>query len=257
MLDPKTKDKELFSQKADIETSSEDYARRFSGEVGEYFLSVQEEITLGLLKPWPKAKILDVGGGHAQLAVPLIKNGFNVTVAGSDESCRRRLDKFLQPGSFEYYTCNLLNLPFEDNSFEVAISFRLLTHEENWELQLSELCRVAKHTVIIDYPDTKSFNIFYDILFRVKKKFEGNTRVYRNFSSKEIIEEFRKNNFVNPVIKPEFFLPMVVHRAIKRVFILKNIENFFAMLGLTKLFGSPVILRVATRKETDRINLIE
>jgi ubiquinone/menaquinone biosynthesis C-methylase UbiE len=242
---------EIYSQKADIETSSEDYARRFSGEVGEYFLSVQEEITLGLLKPWPKAKILDVGGGHAQLAVPLIKNGFNVTVAGSDESCRMRLDKSLLPGSFEYFVCNLLNLPFDDNSFDIAISFRLLTHEENWQLQISELCRVAKYAVIVDYPDIKSFNIFYDILFNLKKKFEGNTRTYRNFSRKEIVKEFKKNNFINPKIKPEFFLPMVIHRAIKNVKLLMNIENIFSIFGLTKLFGSPVILRVIARGNTN------
>ena len=59
-----TNKEEVYSQKADIETSSEDYARRFSGKVGEYFLTVQSEITLQLLEQWEKAKVLDVGGGH-------------------------------------------------------------------------------------------------------------------------------------------------------------------------------------------------
>jgi len=230
MLDLKTKVTGVVSQKADIETSSDDYAKRFSGKVGEYFLSVQGKITLDLLKPWHKAKVLDVGGGHAQLAVPLVNNGFDVTIVGSDESCRTRLDKFLQPKSFEYLTCNLLNLPFDDNSFDIVISFRLLTHEDNWKLQISELCRVAKHSVIIE------------------KKFEGNTRTYRNFSRKEVIEEFDKNNFIKPVFKPEFFLPMVIHKAIKNVTILKAIEKLFSILGFTKLFGSPVILRVAAKE---------
>ena len=99
MLDLTDKE-EIYSQKADIETSSEDYAKRFSGKIGEYFLSVQSVITLKLLKKWANAKVLDVGGGHAQLAVPLIENGFNVTIAGSDESCRKRLDKFLSSSYF-------------------------------------------------------------------------------------------------------------------------------------------------------------
>ena len=248
MLELRMKNSKILSQQADIETSSEEYAKRFSGDVGEYFLSVQTEKTLDLLKPLPNAKVLDVGGGHAQLAVPLVKNGFALTVVGSHDSCRARLDKFLQPGSFEYLTCNLLDLPFEDNSFDVVISFRLLTHENNWQLQIAELCRVAKHTVIVDYPDIRSFNIFYDILFSAKKKFEKNTRTYRNFSRKQIIEEFRKNNFDEPVVKPEFFLPMVIHRAIKKVSLLRNIENIFFILGFTKLFGSPVILRVISNK---------
>ena len=242
MLDLTDKE-EIYSQKADIETSSEDYAKRFSGKIGEYFLSVQSVITLKLLKKWANAKVLDVGGGHAQLAVPLIENGFNVTIAGSDESCRKRLDKFFPQSSFQFYTGNLLKLPFDDKSFDVVTSIRLLTHEVNWKLQISELCRVAKYAVIVDYPDIRSFNILYDLLFTMKKKFEKNTRTYRNFSRKEIMEEFRKNNFRSVIIKPEFFLPMVVHRAIKNVPILKSAEKLFSVLGLTKLFGSPVILR--------------
>ena len=70
--------------------------------------------------------MLDVGGGHAQLAVPLIENGFNVTIAGSDESCRKRLDKFLSPSSFQFYSCNLLKLPFDNKSFDVVTSIQIV-----------------------------------------------------------------------------------------------------------------------------------
>jgi len=240
----------IQSEKADIETSSEDYAERFSGKVGEYFLSVQTEKTISLLKHWSRAEILDVGGGHAQLAVPLVKRNFRVTVAGSAESCKERLNKFLRPDSFKFVACNLLDLPFDDKSFDVVTCFRLLTHEVNWKEQISELCRVARHAVIVDYPDIRSFNFFYKILFKTKKKFEGNTRTYRNFSRKELVEVFKKNNFNNPVFKPEFFLPMVVHRAFKNPVLLKSIEKIFYALGITKLFGSPVVLRVTSRKNS-------
>ena len=54
----------------DVETASEDYARRFAGEVGRYFLDVQAEIVLEMLASWPQASVLEVGGGHAQLAGP-------------------------------------------------------------------------------------------------------------------------------------------------------------------------------------------
>lgn len=252
MLDLKTRNRTIESQKADVETSSEDYAKRFSGKIGEYFLSVQEVITLDFLKHKPDANVLDVGGGHAQLAVPLVKNGFKVTVIGSDETCRTRLDKFLQPGSFEFVTGNLLDLPFEDNSFDFVISFRLLTHEENWEIQISELCRVAKYAVIIDYPDIRSFNIFYKLLFKLKKKFEGNTRTFYSFSRRDLIEKFQKNNFIKPVFKPEFFLPMVFYRIIKFVPLSKFIENVFQVLGFTSLFGSPVILKVESKDITGK-----
>jgi 2-polyprenyl-3-methyl-5-hydroxy-6-metoxy-1,4-benzoquinol methylase len=236
-----------ISEKADIETSSENYAKRFSGKIGEYFLNVQTKITLTLLKPLPKAKILDVGGGHAQIAVPLVKAGLNLTVVGSDDSCEERLNKFLDKKSYTYLTCNLLNLPFEKNSFDAVTCFRLLTHETNWKIQISELCRVARSFIIIDYPDIRSFNIFYKFLFGFKKKIEGNTRTFRNFSRKELIEEIKKNGFYKPVFKPEFFMPMVVHRAVKNVMVLKAMESSFYILGLTKLFGSPVIARFESK----------
>ena len=39
----------------DVETASEDYARRFAGPVGEWFLRIQEQAVLRMLSPWPGA----------------------------------------------------------------------------------------------------------------------------------------------------------------------------------------------------------
>jgi hypothetical protein len=52
----------------DVETSSEGYARRFSGEVGRYFLETQNATVLDLLAPWPGAKVFDVGGGFSRMS---------------------------------------------------------------------------------------------------------------------------------------------------------------------------------------------
>ncbi|HEX9203914.1 MAG TPA: class I SAM-dependent methyltransferase, partial [Vicinamibacteria bacterium] len=65
---------------ADRETSSEEYARRFAGPLGAFFLEVQARTALELLRPWPGASVLDVGGGHAQIAGPLADAGHAVTV---------------------------------------------------------------------------------------------------------------------------------------------------------------------------------
>src|SRR5262245_53053861 len=50
-------------EEADVATSSADYARRFAGGVGAWFLEVQAKATVELLAPWPGASVLDVGGG--------------------------------------------------------------------------------------------------------------------------------------------------------------------------------------------------
>ncbi len=232
-----------FTESADIETASDDYASRFSGPVGKFFLDVQAQLTLELLQDLPKASVLDVGGGHAQLTLPLIENGYDVTVTGSADICRKRLDSQCNKGSFSYLTCDSLDLPFQDNHFDVVIAFRLLPHTGQWQKLIKEMCRVAGKTVIFDYPDKRSANILYNVLFELKRNIEGNTRGYTLFSRKEMREVLALNQCGRPVLKPEFFMPMVVHRKLNRPKISKFMESIFRNIGLTTLFGSPIILR--------------
>ena len=237
-----------FPETADIETSSSDYARRFSGKIGEYFLKVQTKTILDLLAPWPKARVLDVGGGHAQIAVPLVNNGFEVTVTGSSDVCKDRLSAFLDSNSFNFKCCDMLTLPFEENSFDIVLAFRLLPHVNQWQKLIAEMCRVSKEVVIVDYPDIRSFNFISEQLFKVKKAIEGNTRPFQCFNRGEILQEFEKNGFAAPTIRPEFFVPMVIHRAMGIVSFSKTLESFCCLFGLTHFFGSPVIIRVLSKK---------
>lgn len=232
----------------DVETSSEEYARRFSGEVGRYFLEVQTEIALEMLAPFPGARVLDVGGGHAQLALPLVEHGFKVTVVGSSEVCRERLDRLLPPGSFEFRACELLDLPFEDRSFDVVAAFRLLVHVPRWRELVAELCRVARRAVLLDYSDVRSFNVLYGALFSWKKALEGNTRTFLRFRPGEVASELARHGFVQTAVRRQFFLPMVAHRALGRAGVSRAMERASGLVGLTRALGSPVILR-AERKE--------
>lgn len=238
----------MFLETADIETATADYAARFSGPAGEFFLERQTEIALGLLADLPGARVLDVGGGHAQVAEPLINNGFEVTVTGSDDSCRSRLDQRIAAGNFEYRTCDCLALPFDKRSFDVVMAFRLLPHVSRWRELIAELCRVADTCVILDYPDRRSTNILYEQFFGMKKKMEGNTRPYTLYSRSQITGELEKNRFDRPMFKPEFLLPMVIHRKVNNYRFSTLAENCCRMTGATHFFGSPVIFR-ANRKQ--------
>jgi SAM-dependent methyltransferase len=235
----------LGTETADVESSSDDYARRFSGAVGRHFLAVQERLTLELLAPWPGARVLDVGGGHAQLAVPLASHGFAVTVVGSSEVCRTRLDRLLPAGSFQFQACDLLALPFPDRSFDVVLCFRLLSHAHQHRRLLAEICRVARAAVIVDYPDLRSFNLLYGSLFQVKRAAEGNTRTFRCYRPDEVRTELARHGFGEAVVRRQFFLPMVVHRMLGQRWFTRATEGASAALGLTAALGSPVILRAA------------
>lgn len=233
----------MFLETADIETATADYASRFSGVAGQYFLDKQAKFTLSLLSDFPEAKVLDVGGGHAQLAEPLIKSGFDVTVTGSDDSCKEHLSQRIPEDHFYYKTCDSLHLPFADQSFDVVMSFRLLSHVDRWAELIAELTRVAKYCVLFDYADRRSTNILYDHFFHIKKQMEGNTRHFNLFTRSMISKELQKNGFQKPVFKPQFFCPMVLHRTLNNRRISSAVESCFRFTGVTQLFGSPIILR--------------
>jgi ubiquinone/menaquinone biosynthesis C-methylase UbiE len=232
-----------FPETADIETSSENYARRFSGKVGAWFLKIQEDATIRMLAADPQSTILDVGGGHGQITEILINHDYHVTVLGSAEICRARIERFVSANQCVFTVANILELPYTDQSFDVVISYRLLPHVTQWRRFLSELARVARRTVILDYPEVRSVNYLAPYLFRFKKQLEGNTRPYTCFRQAELLEVFQELNFVNVDRYPEFFFPMALHRNMKLPGLSSAMETVAQRVGLTSLFGSPVIMK--------------
>lgn len=241
------------SDRSDLESSSDRYARRFGGEVGRCFLERQGSIAMDLAaevvsvppggRPQGKPALLDVGGGHAQIAPVFRREDWEVTILSSDESCRVRPDRILGPDNYRFRVGNLLRLPFPDDSFDVVTAFRLVTHESQWERLLAECCRVARGAVIVDYPDVRGFNALSRLLFHAKKAFEKDTREYAVFRRRLIRRAFEKAGAGEVVFRPQFFLPMVFHRITGSAALLRATEGFFRAVGLTALFGSPVVAR--------------
>jgi 2-polyprenyl-3-methyl-5-hydroxy-6-metoxy-1,4-benzoquinol methylase len=235
-------------EEADVETSSDDYARRFAGPVGRWFLEVQAHATRELLAPWPRATVVDVGGGHGQVAGRLADAGYAVTVAGSRPECARRVRDLVEGGRVRFEAADLLALPFEDRRFDVALSYRLLPHLTRWRELVAELSRVARHAVVVDYPTRRSLNAVAEPLFGLKKGVEGDTRPFAVFTDAEIAAAFAAQGFVPTGRRPQFFWPMALHRALKAAPLSRGLEAATAVAGLRRLFGSPVILRLERRR---------
>lgn len=255
MIDLGQEQERWLSEPADIETASDDYARRFTGAVGAWMLNIQESIVLRFLRQentghvkGATPTILDVGGGHGQLAVPLCREGFAVTVVGSADSCSRRLNRMIDLGLCRFQVADLFHLPYPPKSFDAVICFRLLTHCGRWQTILAELCRVARATVVIDYPTSQSLNIAAGKLFGAKKLLEGNTRTFRLFRHAEIENEFSARGFSVAARAGQFFLPMVLHRRLKYRRLSAWLEEKCRRRGLTQRWGSPVIIK-AVRKD--------
>jgi len=247
---------QMQTRTPDIETSSEDYARRFAGPVGNFFLRVQEELCLELLRPWTGCRVLDVGGGHGQIAIPLAAAGYDVTVLGSDPSCNERLSRLLasrladgaSAKRIAFVTGDILDLPFPDRSHDVAVSLRLVSHVPVWDRLIRELTRVARLAVLIDYPSLVGVNLAVPLLFKLKKMVERNTRPFLCFTHRAISAAFLRNGYVISATRPEFFMPMAMHRAVKGLRFTESSERLFGNLGITRLLGSPVLVLAEPKK---------
>jgi 2-polyprenyl-3-methyl-5-hydroxy-6-metoxy-1,4-benzoquinol methylase len=231
----------------DVETSSEGYARRFAGAVGAWFLEAQARITLDLLAPWPGARVLDVGGGHAQLTGPLVEAGFDVTVYGSSPACAERVRPWIDNGRARFLTGGLDRLAVADRAFDAVLSYRLLAHVEEWRRLIGELGRAAAEVVLVDYPTRRSLNAVAGPLFEAKRGVEGNTRPFAVFADADVRAAFAATGFVTTAREPEFVLPMALHRAMGAAGVSRALEGAAGLLGLRKAVGSPVIVRAVRR----------
>jgi SAM-dependent methyltransferase len=227
----------------DVETASEGYARRFSGGVGQWFLDVQAGLVADLLAAFPRARVLEYGGGHGQLTPSLLQAGHEVTVYGSPGACGSGLRALLEARRATWQEGGLDRAPFADRAFDVVLAFRLLPHVPDWRGLVAELCRLAARAVLVDYPTARSVNAAADLLFGWKRAVEGDTRPYAVFRDGEVRHAFLARRFFVTARRPEFFWPMALHRAHGRPRLARGLEAAARATLLRRAFGSPVVLR--------------
>src|SRR3546814_9133679 len=80
------------------------------------------------------------------------------SVLGSTADCAEQLLQGADAGRVDYVTGDLLALPFPDGRFDLVPSIRLLAHINDPDRLIDELCRVARHSVIVDYPTLMGAN---------------------------------------------------------------------------------------------------
>ncbi len=227
----------------DIETASDDYARRFSGAAGVFFLDIQHSAIKRALGRDCKGIAIDLGGGHGQLIPILEQAGCDIIEYGSDASCHKMLSQRHPEAETQSVTGDMLELPFADQSVDLVIFVRLISHIDNWPALIAESCRVSRQAVIFDYPSIFSANALTPLMFGLKKGIEKNTRTYLSFSKRQLKSELEKHGYKITAHISQFILPMFLHRGLNGAKSLQVIEKLFLITGITSLFGSPVILR--------------
>src|SRR5262249_40425108 len=129
-----------------------------------------------------------------------------------------------------------------------------LPHVQRWRDLVSELCRVARAAVLVDYPTRRSLNAIARPLFALKRGVEGDTRPFAVFADGDVRAALGAAGFAVTGRRGEFVLPMALHRALGVAPLSRALEGVLGAAGLRRALGSPVILRAERRGGTAATN---
>jgi len=244
--DPGARDKSHYSYShyANADVAAGFDALRFGGPIGELLAETQERVITDFLAPLDGLHVLDVGTGSGRAAIALATRGARVT--GVDAS-REMLDvartRASEAGAnVRFEAGDAHALPFADQSFDAAVSLRVLMHTPDWSQALGELCRVSRRRVVFDYPSARSFAALQAGARRVAAALGAKTEAYRVFRPVRIRTALAARGFRIAQVHRQFVLPIAVHKAVGSRAFSETSERVLAAVGLNAAFGSPITI---------------
>jgi ubiquinone/menaquinone biosynthesis C-methylase UbiE len=215
---------------------------RFSGPIGRLIAESQERVIAAFLAPLAGTTILDVGTGTGRAALALAARGAQVT--GVDASAEmlavaeRRAAAAGLAVTFRRGDAHALG--WGDRAFDAVICLRVLMHTPDWRQSLAELCRVARHRVVFDYPALASAALLQAVTRHVAHAFGARVEAYRVFSDRAVRAALLKSGFRLVDTHRQFVLPIALHKRLNSGSATERIEGALCRAGLTRLAGSPV-----------------
>jgi SAM-dependent methyltransferase len=229
----------------DVHTSSEGYRRRFEGG-GRLALLRQADGVTHLLRATggTSLRVLDVGGGHAQLTQLLHEAGHRVIVHGSAGTCFRWIAPLAERHPDRVAPCvsRLTALPFADGAFDLVCGIRLMAHVTAWHALLAEMARVTRRFLLVDFPLYGGAQRFSGLFFGLKKKVESNTRPFFLYRRHEVTEHLSALGVRTVDSFGQLVLPLALHRALHAPRASLAVEQMLGATGLGAHAGSPVLL---------------
>lgn len=239
-----------YSVYADPSTARQFDQSRFGGPIGQLVAASEAEAFARLAGAIAGRSVLDVGTGTGRVALLLSKAGGVVTgIDASEEMLKVARERAaVQDARVQFLLGDAHALNFPDQSFDVAVSSRVLMHTPRWQVCVDELCRVARERVVIDYPSARSFALLQSLGRRVNHALGGSTeQPYRVFVDSQLHAAFRRNNFRVRSTYRHFVLPIGFYKLVGSARFAETLEGVLRRLGIARLLASPVTLLAERR----------
>ena len=233
-----------YSHYASREVAQGFDALRFGGPIGEYLAEAQAAILREAFEPVEGRSILDVGTGTGRAAVQLARAGARVIgVDASVEMLEVARVRAVDAGvSLTLGQSDAHDLPFADQSVDGAVSLRVLMHAIDWRKCLSELCRVARWRVIVDFPAALSFAALESGARNLALRAGRPVEAYRVMREADVERVFARHGFRVVMVRRQFVLPIALHKAMGSLALTSRLEGSLKAVGLLRALGSPVTM---------------
>jgi ubiquinone/menaquinone biosynthesis C-methylase UbiE len=222
---------------------------RFGGPIGALLLEDQERVLGDFLGDLTGRQVIDVGTGTGRAAIALARLGAQVIGVDASapmlDAARKRAAQAGLSITFERDDAHAL--PFATGTFDHAVSLRVLMHTPDWRRCLGELCRVTRHSVVVDFPALASAAALQAIARRATQAMGPKVEAYRVFTLRTITRELERQGFRVRRVHRQFVLPIAAHKLIGSRSFTVTAERALAAVGLLRLAGSPVTI-VAERQ---------
>jgi ubiquinone/menaquinone biosynthesis C-methylase UbiE len=219
-------------------------ALRFGGPIGRFLVEEQERLLIEALAPLSGRSVVDVGTGTGRAAIFLAQKG--ARVIGLDASAEMldvaRVRASEAGVSVTFDLADAHSLPLDDRSVDAAVCFRVLMHAIEWPKAVWELCRVARHRVVLDFPSSRSAAALESAHRRRQAARGKPVEAYRVLAERDVTAELERHGFRVTTIHRQFVLPINLHKKIGRLAVTRRVEGALRAAGLLAWFGSPVTM---------------
>lgn len=138
--------------------------QRWESPGGRFTNSAQQDIVNALTGAWRSRDVLEVGPGTARFTIPMAAKSNRITVVdiapGMLDVARRNIENAGHGDAVKAYVeGSIYALPFDDNTFDHAISLNVFNHLERVGDAIRQLARVTRPggTLLFNYANVNSY----------------------------------------------------------------------------------------------------